>query len=352
MFHQELVHTVLERSPAAHQADALHIPFASTALSNSSTAIDNATDSLSMLLAGPGPSKGFASSSTQVLETMELLVHGNATVHGALQYNQAIQLSDARLKENVIDAPAGALQKLAQLRPVMYNLLNTLQQQQQVGFIAQDVQDVFPDAVVSNQLSGLLGINPYVLLAYAIRGIQQLHEQVQLLRSPTGQVGSPQIQALQAEDQTLAMQLLQLQANRAQQPAHKQSNADADSGASCDSQEASSTVLDTANSMASSSHNTVTPEPAASSSHNTGAPDTADSAPMHSAEFRGLANANDIVQYMMTVLQERDTNLAIKFHKSLDRVGKSAVWSRFQAAVPDIAAPPGATTKLMRLLKQ
>lgn len=197
--HQELVHTVLERSPAAHHASASHNPFASTAPSNSLTAVDNATDSLSMLLDGLGPSTGFPSSSTPVLEALEILVHGNATVHGALYCNGPIQLSDARLKDNITDAPADALQKLAQLRPVMYNLLNKLQQQQQVGFIAQDVQDVFPEAVVSNQTSGLLGINPYVLLAYAIRGIQQLHEQVQLLRSSTGQVGSSQIQALQTK---------------------------------------------------------------------------------------------------------------------------------------------------------
>lgn len=134
------------------------------------------------------------------------------------------------------------------------------------------------------------------------------------------------------------MQLLQLQAERAQL-AEKENNANADTAASCNSQEAPSTVLDTANSMASSSHNIIIP-------------DSADSMPICSAEFCGMTNANDIVQYMMTVLQEHDVNLTINFHKSLDRLGNSGVWSCFHSVVPGTTAAPGATNKLMRLLKQ
>lgn len=134
------------------------------------------------------------------------------------------------------------------------------------------------------------------------------------------------------------MQLLQ-QVSRAPQLGCHPTNADPDTAAAFDGQQETSTALVTANSITSNAQNTVTPDPADSSIKN-------------SEEFFGMTDADDIVQYMMTTLHQCEPRFGIQLHKRLNRMGKSAVWSCFQATVPSTNPPSGTIGSLMRLLDQ
>jgi len=71
-------------------------------------------------------------------------------------YYNDLQYSDARLKENVENITSTDFNKLSQLSPKSYNFIG--QDQERFGFIAQDVQNVFPNIVIPGA-NGMLSIN-------------------------------------------------------------------------------------------------------------------------------------------------------------------------------------------------
>ncbi|HEY7370570.1 MAG TPA: tail fiber domain-containing protein [Polyangia bacterium] len=82
------------------------------------------------------------------------------------------QDSDARLKQDVNDAPYG-LKELLGLRPVTYKWIRDPQGPTQIGLVAQEVQKVLPDLVSTRKRSGMLGVNYVGLVPVTIRAIKQ-----------------------------------------------------------------------------------------------------------------------------------------------------------------------------------
>ena len=67
--------------------------------------------------------------------------------------NGVIQTSDGRMKTNITPLSSG-LSKVMQLRPVSYKWLNPKNgTAQEIGFIAQEVEKVVPEAVVHSHAS-------------------------------------------------------------------------------------------------------------------------------------------------------------------------------------------------------
>ena len=89
-------------------------------------------------------------------------------------------ISDARLKTN-IETLAPVLDGLMQLQPVTYMMKDAVKgQQRSIGFIAQEVQKIFP-LLVSHNMPGpdeMMGLNYAGFGVIAIKGIQE--EQVQI----------------------------------------------------------------------------------------------------------------------------------------------------------------------------
>ena len=86
--------------------------------------------------------------------------------------------SDRRLKQNIRDYPS-SLDKLLDLRPVTYNWKTHPDADQQTGFIAQNVRDLFPrlTADIAWKDKGTrLGINYSLLVVPAIKAIQEQQE--------------------------------------------------------------------------------------------------------------------------------------------------------------------------------
>ena len=90
--------------------------------------------------------------------------------------------SDARLKKNVQDLPS-ELASIDQLRPVTFNWIDpTKDQSTQTGFIAQDVQTIYPQ-FVHDVGNGFIGIDYASLVVPAIKAIQELDMKVEPLSS-------------------------------------------------------------------------------------------------------------------------------------------------------------------------
>lgn len=88
-------------------------------------------------------------STSQVL--VRFAINGNAAGQGQINANGANacafgSFSDARLKENIVDLPS-QLDKIMALRPVEFDYIESEGGGHQTGFIAQEMQEVYPDAV-------------------------------------------------------------------------------------------------------------------------------------------------------------------------------------------------------------
>lgn len=89
--------------------------------------------------------------------------------------------SDMRLKTDV--KPIGSLFKsIDDLRPVRYRWKNATAHdaEEHLGFLAQEVEQVYPDAVVT-QTGGYKGVEPNALIAVLVLEVQQLRRRVAAL---------------------------------------------------------------------------------------------------------------------------------------------------------------------------
>jgi hypothetical protein len=114
--------------------------------------------------------------------TVQFAVRGDGTVYAQ---NTTIQsLSDIRTKENVRDASEG-LSVINALRPVRFDFKEGFgnNRKNQLGFVAQEVETVFPDAVdVSGEKDEngdpYKSVGPAALIPVLVKAIQELTARV------------------------------------------------------------------------------------------------------------------------------------------------------------------------------
>lgn len=105
-------------------------------------------------------------------------------VAGTAQADAFLYRSDARLKENVREIPE-ALARVLRLRGVIYDWKTGRELPQatnQLGFVAQDVEKEFPEAVVTNPSTGMKSVayaNLMAPLLEAVKAQQKLIDQQQ-----------------------------------------------------------------------------------------------------------------------------------------------------------------------------
>jgi trimeric autotransporter adhesin len=89
------------------------------------------------------------------------------------------QLSDASLKENILPLE-NTLDKLEQIKPVSYRYrYNSAKDSRSIGFLAQDIAQVFPELVSRENESELMGIDYAAFSVIAIKAIQEQQEIIQ-----------------------------------------------------------------------------------------------------------------------------------------------------------------------------
>jgi hypothetical protein len=80
--------------------------------------------------------------------------------------------SDRRLKQNIsyLDGSSD-LDKIMMLKPARFDYISG--EKNQLGFIAQDVQNAIPEAVVADAETGMLGLKTDFMIPYLVKGMQE-----------------------------------------------------------------------------------------------------------------------------------------------------------------------------------
>jgi len=139
-------------------------------------------------------------------------VEDSLRVADKITCKQLIQTSDINLKRNLTQLPTGNLKKIAKLNAVRYQMLNTAvmkevkylskqdtlktylpttnldeltDKQTHIGLIAQDVQKIFPELVVTDQ-DGYLGIDYSGLIPVLIEAIKEQQAEIEALKEQIG----------------------------------------------------------------------------------------------------------------------------------------------------------------------
>ena len=105
---------------------------------NKSTSGDNYSSSATLFSVGFGtpPSESSRKNAIEITQT------------GVLKCNQAWQTgSDRKLKENITPLENNTLEKVLQLNPVRFTLKDDVEKKERIGFIAQEVEEIFPQYV-------------------------------------------------------------------------------------------------------------------------------------------------------------------------------------------------------------
>lgn len=104
---------------------------------------------------------------------------GNGSITNLYCYGALSSPSDISLKENVEELPYG-LAEVVNMRPVEYDL--KADGRHDIGFIAQEMQQVVPD-VVTEMGDGILSIQYAKLVPVLVNAIKELQAEVELLKS-------------------------------------------------------------------------------------------------------------------------------------------------------------------------
>ena len=115
------------------------------------------------------------------ITTSNIFIYGNGNIQNVNGVYGTI--SDLRLKENIADA-RNYLSDLLKLRVVKYSLKEEASiVANKLGFIAQEVEQVFPAMVDTDPNDGNKGIKTSVLIPMLVKAIQELTARVQTLES-------------------------------------------------------------------------------------------------------------------------------------------------------------------------
>ena len=94
--------------------------------------------------------------------------------------------SDFRAKENIKELPEGILNKVLDIRPVSYNFKDSVtgrtgsqEKRQEIGFIAQELQKIFPDVVSHDEENDSYGIRYESLIPYLVKAMKEQQIQIE-----------------------------------------------------------------------------------------------------------------------------------------------------------------------------
>ena len=89
--------------------------------------------------------------------------------------------SDLRIKENISNVENG-VEMVLKMKPKHFDYIDG--QKNNLGFIAQDVQEIIPQAVsISDEKTGILALKTDFLVPYLVKAIQELKAENDTLKS-------------------------------------------------------------------------------------------------------------------------------------------------------------------------
>ena len=114
---------------------------------------------------------------------MQFLINNYGTGSGQINANGANTAafgtySDRRLKKNIVDLPP-QLSNILALRPREFDYIESEGGGHQIGFVAQEIQEIYPDAVGERADDGMLTVTAWSKTeARLVKAIQELAAKV------------------------------------------------------------------------------------------------------------------------------------------------------------------------------
>lgn len=124
----------------------------------------------------------FADSSGTYYTSSDTITYDKDT--GVLTVNGIALSSDARLKENITPL-SNSLVQVRNLSPVSYTRTDETTGKRHIGFLAQDMEKIYPEVVYTNS-EGMKSIAYANLTAVLVDSVKELHDEVLLLQSTVG----------------------------------------------------------------------------------------------------------------------------------------------------------------------
>ena len=131
----------------------------------------------------------YANDSTTAQVLIRFLMNQGSTGQGQINANGANtaafgSYSDSRLKENIVNLPS-QLDSIMALRPVEYDYIESMGGGHQIGFVAQEVQAIYPD-LVGEDAEGMLTLTD--MNKNDARLIKAIQEQQTLITALTARI--------------------------------------------------------------------------------------------------------------------------------------------------------------------
>lgn len=171
------------------QRDAIASPTAGLVIYNTTTNALSIYNGTLWGAVGGGGTSQWTTTGSDIYYTTGKVGIGTATptaaldVVGDIQYTGVItDISDKRLKTNINPLADGSLEKILKLRPVSFNMKNDLSALE-FGFIAQEVEEIFPDLVkTAKDKDQTKSLNYVGMIAPLVKSVQELSVMVQDLK--------------------------------------------------------------------------------------------------------------------------------------------------------------------------
>lgn len=114
---------------------------------------------------------------TPSIPKIPVLIDADLIVTGSI-----FNVSDQRLKENIIDIKKDSIDDLLTLNPSTFTFKNDNKKKKHYGFLAQDVEKVFPELVENNNFSGYKTINYQEFIPLILAKMKMMDEEIRELK--------------------------------------------------------------------------------------------------------------------------------------------------------------------------
>jgi hypothetical protein len=141
----------------------------------------------------------FDNNSTTSQVFVNFSINNDGAANGQINANGASQVafgswSDARLKENIKDLPP-QLENITALRPVEFDYIKSEGGGHQIGFVAQEMQAIYPDAV-GERTDGMLTVTGWGKTeAYLVAAIKELKATVDAQAARIAALENPPVES-------------------------------------------------------------------------------------------------------------------------------------------------------------
>ncbi len=125
----------------------------------------------------------------------QFVMFGSGGTTCAMDANGTACSSDERLKTNIIDLDTSILDKLTQVKTVHFNWKEGADTKDHIGFIAQDMQEYFPE-LVSTGAAGYLSVNYAGITPILVEGIRELNLKIGTIENFASEQNQGFIQSL------------------------------------------------------------------------------------------------------------------------------------------------------------